>query len=383
MGIFTKDCPVCATSHPVHKVRCDCGYCFDPNKLDGQAQDLDIIETEEELYRDYLSARATQADQEWQVAKKLAATLADSHVKKAESLLAEQAARAAHAELEAQESLLRSIKVRVKAVRASARSRKPPAVVAVPKKQIPSPPVSTPIPEPSEIIKADAPTAKVVAHPTKAKVAKHPAANKKHTPAPRAVPANANHHGSKPVSIAVIPKAPVASPSVTVSVPIKVMAPVPRIVPVEKPTPAMVTTPMPTIAPVEITPVLPTAPERAPIVVAAPTPSIVPTASADIAPLSKPVAPAPVVVAPTPLVSRKPTPVFSAVQTTKAAAVVNTGSQECPNCTAKVPANATRCGCGFEMPQSSSQMPGLSMSAEDREAFLALLSPVTPKGPKR
>lgn len=71
----------------------------------------------------------------------------------------------------------------------------------------------------------------------------------------------------------------------------------------------------------------------------------------------------------TPRAREKPAP---AVQSGAADKVA---TQECPNCSAKVPVGVARCGCGFEIASVASEMPSLPMSPEDRDAFLAALDP--------
>ncbi len=61
MSIFQKDCPQCAASHAVYALRCPCGYCFDPEQMEGTVQMLELVAQEEQLYLDYLSARLEQA----------------------------------------------------------------------------------------------------------------------------------------------------------------------------------------------------------------------------------------------------------------------------------------------------------------------------------
>jgi hypothetical protein len=48
--------------------------------------------------------------------------------------------------------------------------------------------------------------------------------------------------------------------------------------------------------------------------------------------------------------------------------------KECPNCTASVDSKMNRCRCGFEFPTSESLMPALSMSEEERAEFAKLFS---------
>lgn len=104
-------------------VRCGCGHCFDPDKVDGVTQELEVISQEEQLYRDYLAARAAQAEDEARVAKTTAAREPDNTVRIAEALLATQTAMNARAELEAQDARTTAVKNRIKVVRSSRRRK--------------------------------------------------------------------------------------------------------------------------------------------------------------------------------------------------------------------------------------------------------------------
>ncbi|OGI43194.1 MAG: hypothetical protein A2150_05695 [Candidatus Muproteobacteria bacterium RBG_16_64_11] len=60
MAIYHKDCPQCAAAVATYVRRCACGFSFrDFEQAD--AQDLDAIAEEEQLYQEYLAARARQA----------------------------------------------------------------------------------------------------------------------------------------------------------------------------------------------------------------------------------------------------------------------------------------------------------------------------------
>lgn len=48
--------------------------------------------------------------------------------------------------------------------------------------------------------------------------------------------------------------------------------------------------------------------------------------------------------------------------------------KDCPNCTASVSLNASRCRCGYEFSSSEQHIPALTMSEEEREAFAKLFS---------
>jgi hypothetical protein len=163
VSIFTRDCPVCAASHPVHAVRCGCGYCFDPGKVDGVTQELEVISQEEQLYRDYLAARAAKAEEAALVAKTAAKREPGNTVKAAEALLAAQTAMNARAELDAQNARTVAVKNRITVVRS--RRRKKPKTTApthpapVPVREVLAPPVTAAAPKPAAVVPAPIKTA--------------------------------------------------------------------------------------------------------------------------------------------------------------------------------------------------------------------------------
>lgn len=117
MSIFTKDCPQCTTSSPLAAAYCRCGYCFEPDKVNGSAQALELEAQEEKLYLDYLKARVSQTEAAVRAARAVAAADADSHAKAAEALLAEQALINARAELADQTARVRIATQRWESVR--------------------------------------------------------------------------------------------------------------------------------------------------------------------------------------------------------------------------------------------------------------------------
>lgn len=334
VSIFTKDCPVCAASHPVHVVRCGCGYCFDPNKLDGVTQELEVISQEEQLYRDYLAARADQADKAMQSAKAAAAHDRANTVKAAEALLAEQTAMNARAEMDAQTQRAIAVKNRIKVVRSNRRARKARGGAASAARSTPIParealaPKPVPKPTPKPTLAPPPPAPARIAPPAPLEVAARPV-----TPKPIAAPAPA--------------------------------APAPHI--------AAAPAPVITVRQIEAPP-KPVAPKVEP-------PRVQALAATPPAPVRAQTAPAARKTAPAPVLLDRATPSFRAAQATKAAQAAPASAPpkalDCPNCSAKVPLTVKRCRCGFEMPHFASQIPSLALSAEDREAFLAALSPVS------
>jgi hypothetical protein len=338
VSIFTKDCPVCAASHAVHVVRCGCGYCFDPNKLDGVTQELEVISQEEQLYREYLAARADQAEKARQATRADAAREPGNNVKTAEALRAEQIAMSARAELSAQDERARAVKNRIKVVRSNRRAKKVKAAAAAHTR-----PISV-----REVV-APKPTPVLVSPPPVLTQAPPPAV----TPPKLTVIAETKPPAAAVVKPATPKPTPIAIAKKETPRPV-VAAPVPK--PAMPPKPVAIGKPVPVRA-------------AAPTVVAKPVQRAVPNEVSALAALT------------TPLVLDKPTPSFRASQANKAeqvkvAPAQPATSQDCPNCYGKVAPNAKRCRCGFEMPLAASQIPSLSLSAEDRAAFLAALAPL-------
>ncbi|HKQ31335.1 MAG TPA: hypothetical protein VJS66_08625 [Burkholderiales bacterium] len=198
-------------------MRCGCGYCFDPGKLDGVTQELEVISQEEQLYRDYLAARAAQAEDEARVAKNNAMHEPANTVKSAEALLAVQTAMNARAELEAQDARATAVKNRIKVVRSS-RRRKPKTAAPASVQEPLAPPAAAPAPhkaavKPAAIAKPVTDLAPPIA------------------PAPKTA--------ARPVTVAK-PVAALAPPMVTREIPQPVPqpAPVTRHVNIGEPTPA-------------------------------------------------------------------------------------------------------------------------------------------------
>ncbi len=343
MSIFTKDCPVCAATHAVHVVRCGCGYCFDPHKLDGVTQELEVIAQEERLYHDYLSARADQADKAWRAAKVATAMDPENTVKGAEALLAKQTALSTRAEMDAQDARAQAVSARIKVVRTNRRNRR----------QAKSSSAAAPRPMPPTLRDVVAPP-RPKPIPPSVTPAVTSAPPKQHLPVTSAAAAPqkpaATTSAVKPVTHP--PKA--SKPQSIVPNPVVTMHPAAAVTPISKPATVPVARP--------------------------PTPTPAVSRTAITTPIAASASPPPAVrpAAPAPTITRDPTPAFRATQATKAAQVaapVGPPKQDCQNCGAKVAATAKRCRCGFEMPLSASQMPSLAMSTEDRAALLSALAP--------
>lgn len=61
MSIYHKVCPRCAATVATYINRCACGFSFGGSDYIGSAQELAAAAEEEQLYEEYLTARARQA----------------------------------------------------------------------------------------------------------------------------------------------------------------------------------------------------------------------------------------------------------------------------------------------------------------------------------
>lgn len=102
MSIFQKDCPQCAAAQPIHASRCSCGYYFEPERIQSTRDAIELSLHQEQLYEDYLAARAVQLEAEAEVARMESAADPNHTYKAAQALRAEQTMRTVHAELTAQ-----------------------------------------------------------------------------------------------------------------------------------------------------------------------------------------------------------------------------------------------------------------------------------------
>jgi hypothetical protein len=94
-SIFQKDCPECAAANALQAQTCACGYSFDSEDA-GEAD-----AQQEQLYRDYLTARVAQAEAMLVMAREKLAVEPSNAYNSAQALQAEQALNTARAQLDA------------------------------------------------------------------------------------------------------------------------------------------------------------------------------------------------------------------------------------------------------------------------------------------
>jgi hypothetical protein len=105
LSILAKDCPDCGETNPAYAVRCRCGYEFNETVDQGEEDDdLALTVQEEELYLEYLNARAQQAAADARHAVQAAGEQPNNKVAAAQAERAQAAAKTAAAEFESQQA---------------------------------------------------------------------------------------------------------------------------------------------------------------------------------------------------------------------------------------------------------------------------------------
>lgn len=348
-SIFQKICPACMVTLALDARDCACGHQFDHDDNDASLSSEAIRLQAEELYENYLAARAEQASSAVMTAQSEFARDPASAQKSQHVANLIQEAEAARAALTAQSARV-----------AEMRKALPPA----------------PAPAPRPIHAAEAPKKK--------------AAEMKKAPSP--VPA------SRPAPATTAPKkkVAVAKPAITPS-PSRAAI---RVANSGNDTDNAITTSLltrhaarkaasasakarPAPAPVAVKPetILPPVQTRTPNpafrqVQAARAEKILrqaETAAAVKAVIKEESAAVPKMAAAPKMETKAPPPAAPAL-TKSAPRLLGGDKKECPNCTASVDSKINRCRCGFEFPTSETLMPALSMSEEERAEFAKLFS---------
>lgn len=363
MSIFQKHCPECAAPNATGAISCKCGYCFDPEAL-ASTDPSAYSDQQDHLYRDYLEARIAQAESELIVAREQANADPSSTYKASGALLAEQSLNALLAEMKQLSSQISS----APPVRRPSVLARPVASVA----PISTPVKITPVARPNAPLTPKPPQAPVVARKQTERTATPAVAPKalpRPIPKPQAPVARAKSPGWRNAPKAVVAK---KAPNPLVAMVSKAKAAVvgrtataknvatalPR-----KPVPVRARTEVPkTAKPVEIARPPINGQQRAvsPSVSHQPDESFrrIQAQRADAIARSKtPSTP-----------SRQPSTNKPAVQRPPAdippvTLLKKTGTHECPNCTASVAANQTRCGCGYVLSSPGQEVPAVSLDA--------------------
>lgn len=331
-SIFQQLCPACATSIPINAQRCECGH-----DLSGTGSQLESSLRDEELYENYLAARAEQAREAEQIAAR--ALLEDrDNADLAETLsLAREVANSIDADLANQRSKVQKLRALI-----------PPPVVALP-------PV-----EPPRIEKAPAPPIQVTAvSQSEMKIA-----------SPAVEPATA-----QPEPVAITP--PAESPVVILTTtPITSKTP-------EEPvaTPAVLATPHAAIqkASNALSALKQAKAREGAQQLAALRAQIARQKKADKEKAEREAREAAErLKTQTPVA---PPASFREEQAARAERVLQEhvvlSGKECPNCTSRVPSNTTRCQCGFAFAGGDTDLPSLTLCTGDftalRNSFMSEL----------
>lgn len=355
-SIFQKTCPACMITLPLDATGCACGQEFDHDDTDATLSSEEIRLKAEELYENYLAARAEQAASAVMNAQAEFARDPASAQKSHRVANLIQEAEEARAALVAQSAHVAEMK---KALPPAARTPRPMHTPAVPKKKaMPAKPVVAPSPT-RVLAKAvknagtdNAITTSLVSRRAAKKAASAPA---KARPAP----------------------APVAAKPGIIPPPVQTKTPNPAFRQAQA---------------VRAEKILRQA-ETAVAVKAVIKEELAVTPKSE---LKKNLSPAPVLrkpslqlpkdvavkadlkeetaVAPKPKLEPKKPPAPTPILTKSAPRLLGPDKKECPNCTASVENKLNRCRCGYEFPISETLMPALTMSDEERAEFAKLFS---------
>ncbi len=319
-SIFQKICPACMITLPLDASECACGHQFDHDDADAALSSEEIRLKAEELYQNYLAARAEQAANAVMAAQAEFARDPASSRKSQRVASAIQDSEEARAALAAQSARVAEMK---KALPPPAPVPRPIRVAAAPKKTVtPAKPVVVPPPARTTTWTASAVTntASVASFRTKRAARKTELATVKNTPVP-------------------VPVA--AKPEIT------------------PPPVAQSKTPNPAFRQAQAA--------RAEKILRK-----AETAVAVKAVIKEEIAEAPKVTVVPRVEPKSPPP--AAIHTKSAPRLLGSDKKECPNCTGSVDSKLSRCRCGYEFPTSETLMPSLAMSEDERAEFAKLFS---------
>lgn len=307
LSIFQKLCPSCASCLPVGVARCDCGHLFEADGSGGASAD-DISLRDEELYENYLVARATQAQEAARVAQDALTEDPDNPEKMSAAELAREVAQSILSDLVEQ-------RVKVAALRATV------PIIAAPR--APTPPI--------EKLGLAASSQPIVASLTVSPV--QVTATQKSAPTPAALS----------------PKLP-ATPPPKVSLP-----------PVTVPRKAVAA--LEALKHAKARELVDHAQSTAPAATAIPEPKIASDRPADAPTVTTPTV---TNIPPATFRAEQAAKADKVMDTHKTAV---TQGKECPNCTASVPTSTTRCRCGFVFASGGNDLPTLTLCTGDFTAL--------------
>ena len=319
-SIFQKICPACMVTLPLAASNCACGHQFDHDDTDATLSSEEIRVKAEELYENYLAARAEQAASAVMAAQSEFARDPASSQKSQRVASAIQESEEARAALAVQSARVVEMK---KAL--------PPPAPALRPMQVPSAP------------EKKAASAKPVVVPLPA----------------RATAKAANTTAVTASMVSIRAKRAARKAALATARSMSVPTPVPARPEITPPPVVQSKTPNPAFRQVQAA--------RAEKILR----------KAEIATAVKAVIREEIAVAPkiavVPKVEPKsPSPV--PVLTKSAPRLLRSDKKECPNCTGSVDSKLSRCRCGYEFPTSETLMPSLAMSEDERAEFAKLFS---------
>lgn len=345
-SIFQKICPACMVTLAMDARECSCGHQFDHDNNNASLSSEEIRLQAEELYENYLAARAEQASSAVMAAQSEFARDPASAQKSRQVANLIQEAEAARAALTAQSARVAEMKKALPpapAPRPIHAPEAPKTKVVEMKKALPPAPAPHPVHAPAASNKkvAVAKTAATLS-PVRAKAK---ILNSASTDTDNAITTSllTRHAARKAASASAKPapaSAPVAAKPKTTLPPVQTRTPNPAFRQAQSARADKFLRQAETAAAVKA-------------VIKEET-SVVPKIAA--------------------AVEAKAPPAAAPALTKSAPRLLGGDKKECPNCTASVDSKINRCRCGFEFPTSETLMPALSMSEEERAEFAKLFS---------
>lgn len=326
---------------------CSCGHQFDHDDNDASLSSEEIRLQAEELYENYLAARAEQASSAVMTAQSEFARDPASAQKSQRVANLIQEAEAARAALTAQSARVAEMRKALPpapAPRAIQAPEPPKTKLAEMKKALPPAPVPRPAPA-TAAPKKKVTVAKPAITPSPARTATRVASSNNDTDNAITSSLLTRHAARKAASASAKARpapAPVAAKPKTIQPPVQTRTPNPAFRQVQAARAEKILRQAETAAAVKA--------------VIKEESAVVPKMAA--APKMEVKAPAPA----------------APVLTKSAPRLLGGDKKECPNCTASVDSKINRCRCGFEFPTSETLMPALSMSEEERAEFAKLFN---------
>lgn len=147
ISIFLKVCPACAAQVPTASVQCNCGQVFESTAT-GNLSPQELALRDEELYENYLLARAEQAQQAARSTQRAHLDDPENGDKAAEAQLAAEVTKSIESDLAEQ-------RTKVEALRCAVEAQRPKPVIPAPAPSVATPPPAS-LPAVAESIPTDA-----------------------------------------------------------------------------------------------------------------------------------------------------------------------------------------------------------------------------------